>query len=111
MLHGKFRAVLINYPDRLEKNSLFSTLVNDIKQILQNLKSGETEVADVPSLDKPGNLLIATKCSLISSGTERTLVEFNQSNLLLKATTAKLMVLDKIKTDGLHPTIETVKQK
>jgi len=57
-----------------------------VKQVLQNLKSGATEVADVPTpLCRPGHLLITTRRSLISAGTERTLVEFGQANLLAKA--------------------------
>ena len=57
-----------------------------MKQVLQNLKTGATELADVPTpLCRPGRLLVATRRSLISAGTERTLVEFSQANLLTKA--------------------------
>ncbi|MCF7810498.1 bi-domain-containing oxidoreductase [bacterium] len=84
-------------------------------QILQNLKTGETELADVPAPRViPGHLLIQTSVSLISSGTERMLLEFGKANLINKARQQPdrvKMVLDKIKTDGLIPTIEAVRSK
>ena len=47
-----------------------------MKQVLQNLKTGAIEVADLPTpICRPGHLLIATRRSLISAGTERMLVE------------------------------------
>ncbi|MBN2392190.1 MAG: bi-domain-containing oxidoreductase, partial [Anaerolineae bacterium] len=83
-----------------------------MKQILQNLKSGATEVLDVPApLPRPGHLLIATRRTLISAGTERMLVEFGQANLLAKARSQPdkvRQVLDKLRTDGLLPTLEAV---
>ena len=55
-------------------------------QVLQNLKSGEIEVADVPCPQvQPGRLLIQTRASLISAGTERMLVEFGKASLIAKA--------------------------
>jgi predicted dehydrogenase/threonine dehydrogenase-like Zn-dependent dehydrogenase len=83
-----------------------------MKQVFQNLKTGAIELADVPTpLCRPGHLLIATRCSLISAGTERMLVEFGRANLLAKAKAQPekvRQVLDKIKTDGLLPTLEAV---
>jgi len=83
-----------------------------VKQILQNLKTGDTELSTVPTpLCHPGHLLIATRRSLISAGTERMLVEFGQANLLAKARAQPekvRQVLEKIRTDGLLPTLETV---
>jgi len=58
-----------------------------------------------------GQVLIQTRASLISAGTERMLVEFSQANLLQKARSQPdkvKQVLDKIKTDGLMPTLEAV---
>ena len=83
-----------------------------MRQLLQNLKTGETEILDVPrpAVEK-GRLLIRTSCSLVSAGTERMLVEFGQANLLAKARAQPdrvRQVLDKIRTDGLLPTLETV---
>lgn len=86
-----------------------------MKQILQNLKTGETEIAEVPCpACPPGHLLIRTVCTVVSQGTERMLVEFGKANLLEKARQQPdkvRMVLDKIKTDGLLPTLDAVRHK
>jgi len=83
-----------------------------MKQIIQNLKTGATELLETPvPTCAPGQLLIATRRSLISAGTERMLVEFGQGNLLAKARSQPekvRQVLDKVRTDGLLPTLETV---
>jgi len=86
-----------------------------MKQVLQDLTTGETEVADVPWPSvKQGEVLIRTSCTLVSAGTERTLIEFGRANFLEKARLQpdKLrMVLDKIRSDGLLPTVESVRRK
>ena len=57
-----------------------------MRQILQNLSSGETELAEVPCPRvKAGHLLIRSTASLVSAGTERMLVEFGKANLIDKA--------------------------
>ena len=57
-----------------------------MKQILQDLSSGQVDLAEVPCPQaRPGQLLIRTRRSLISSGTERMLVEFGKANLIDKA--------------------------
>ena len=86
-----------------------------MKQVLQNLKTGEIEVADLPGPEqKAGHLLIRTRVSLISAGTERMLLEFGRANMLNKARRQPekvRQVVDKVKTDGLLPTIEAVRTK
>ena len=86
-----------------------------MKQILQNLKNGKTEVIEAPvPMVMPGSVIIETKASIISAGTERMLVDFGKANLLSKASQQpeKLKIaLDKVKTDGLLPTIDAVKSK
>ena len=86
-----------------------------MKQLLQSLKNGSTEVVQVPCpAIKSGQLLIQTSRTLISSGTERMLLDFGRANLLGKARQQPdkvRMVLEKIKTDGLVPTIEAVFNK
>ncbi len=86
-----------------------------MNQILQNLKTGATAVADVPCPRVgAGQVLIRTRASLVSAGTERMLVEFGKAGLLDKARQQPdkvRMVLDKIMTDGLLPTIEAVRNK
>ncbi len=86
-----------------------------MKQVLQSLKTGSTEVAEVPCpAVKRGHVLIRTSRTLVSAGTERMLVEFGQAGLLEKARLQPdkvRMVLDKIRTDGLLPTVEAVRDK
>jgi len=86
-----------------------------VKQILQSLKTGATEVADVPAPGASrGALLIHTSRTLISAGTERMLVDFGKANLLDKARQQPdkvRMVLDKVRTDGILPTLESVRNK
>jgi len=86
-----------------------------MKQVLQSLKNGITEIADVPVPQvSAGALLIKTNKSLVSTGTERMLVDFGKANLLEKARQQPdkvKMVIDKIKTDGLQPTLQTVFNK
>jgi predicted dehydrogenase/threonine dehydrogenase-like Zn-dependent dehydrogenase len=86
-----------------------------MKQILQNLKTGETELTEIPTPQiKPGHLLIRTQVSVVSAGTERMLVEFGKANFIQKARQQPdkvKQVLNKIKTDGLKPTITAVRTK
>jgi predicted dehydrogenase/threonine dehydrogenase-like Zn-dependent dehydrogenase len=86
-----------------------------MKQILQNLGSGETSLIDVPApKSSSGTLLIATSRTIVSAGTERMLVDFGKANLIDKARQQPdkvKMVLNKIKTDGLMPTIGAVRNK
>jgi predicted dehydrogenase/threonine dehydrogenase-like Zn-dependent dehydrogenase len=83
-----------------------------VKQILQQLRSGEMELANAPvPCAGPNQCLIQTTRSLISIGTEKMLVEFSRGNLLQKARSQPdkvKQVLEKIKTDGLLPTVEAV---
>lgn len=86
-----------------------------MKQIIQNLKTGETRLIEVPSPNLArGNILIHTKTSLISSGTERMLVDFGKAGYLAKARQQPdkvKEVLAKVKTDGLATTYEAVQSK
>lgn len=83
-----------------------------MRQVMQALSNGKTAVADVPvGKAVPSSLLIRSASSLVSIGTERMLVEFGQANLLAKARAQPdkvKQVLDKIRTDGLIPTLEAV---
>lgn len=86
-----------------------------MKQILQNLKSGETIVEEVPApLARRGALRIATTTTLVSAGTERMLVEFARGSLISKARQQPEKVrqtLEKVRTDGLLATVEAVTSK
>lgn len=86
-----------------------------MKQVLQDLSGGETKLEEIPvPKNKSGCLLIQTGHSVISAGTERMLVDFGKANWIEKARQQPdkvKMVLDKVKTDGLQPTIEAVRSK
>lgn len=86
-----------------------------MRQILQSLRSGKTKLAEVPCPAVPaGHLLIRTTRSLVSAGTERMLVDFGKANLLEKARQQPdkvRQVLEKVKTDGLAPTLTAVRNK
>lgn len=86
-----------------------------MKQIIQDLKNGATILEEVPApLVKTGCVLIKTTRTLVSLGTERMLVEFGKANFIEKARQQPekvKQVLDKIKTDGLMPTLEAVFNK
>ena len=86
-----------------------------MKQILQNLSTGETSVEDIPApRNLAGHVLIRSNNSLISPGTERALVDFGKSNLISKALKQPekvKQVLDKVKTDGVFTTLESVRTK
>ena len=86
-----------------------------MRQIIQDLKNGNTLLEEVPApLVKPGNLLIRTTRSLVSLGTERMLVEFGKAGFIEKARQQPdkvKQVLDKMKAEGVLPTLEAVFNK
>jgi len=86
-----------------------------MKQILQNLSNGETSLVDVPCPNvHKGTLLIASRNTVVSAGTERMLVSFGKANYIDKARQQPdkvKMVLDKVKTDGFFPTVDAVRSK
>ncbi len=86
-----------------------------MKQIIQDLKKGDTILEEVPvPRVKPGSILIQTTRTLVSLGTERMLVDFGKANFIQKAKQQPdkvKMVLNKIKTDGLKQTLDAVFNK
>jgi predicted dehydrogenase/threonine dehydrogenase-like Zn-dependent dehydrogenase len=86
-----------------------------VKQVVQNLRSGVIELAEVPppSLRAPG-VLVATACSVLSPGTERAAVELGKSSLLGKALRRPdqvRKVLDNLRREGVWPTVHKVRQR
>jgi len=81
-----------------------------MKQVLQNMRRGKTSVEEVPiPTPRPGTALIRTCASLVSAGTERSVIEFAEKSLLGKAhSRPDLMrqVLDKARREGLLGTVE-----
>jgi predicted dehydrogenase/threonine dehydrogenase-like Zn-dependent dehydrogenase len=86
-----------------------------MKQLLQFAKNGEMVVVDLPlPVLRPGTVLVQNRASLVSAGTERTLVDFAEKNILQKAQSRPDLVqqvLDKVQRDGLLTTIETVRSR
>lgn len=86
-----------------------------MKQLLQSLNTGELTLAEIPCPQiKNNHVIVQTTCSLISSGTERMLLEFGRANILgkIKQQPEKVkQVFDKVKTDGVVATLEAVKSK
>ncbi|MCG3864920.1 MULTISPECIES: bi-domain-containing oxidoreductase [unclassified Photobacterium] len=86
-----------------------------MKQVLQDMAKGGSSIVEAPSPKASiGHLLIDTSMTLISAGTERMLVDFGKANFIDKARQQPdkvKMVLEKVQTDGLMTTIDTVKSK
>jgi predicted dehydrogenase/threonine dehydrogenase-like Zn-dependent dehydrogenase len=86
-----------------------------MKQIIQDLKSGNTILETVPvPIAREGSALIKTTRSLVSLGTERMLVEFGKANYIAKAKQQPdkvKQVLEKMKAEGVLPTLEAVFNK
>ena len=86
-----------------------------MKQVTQNMKSGKTELKDVPPPQcGDGEVLVKTRASLISAGTEKMLVDFASKSLLGKAKERPDLVkkvMDKLQRDGLAATASSVFSK
>lgn len=86
-----------------------------MKQLLQNARSGELEVADVPVPQLlPGCVLVRVASSLVSAGTERAASAFASKNLLQKAAARPDLVRDviaKIRRDGLFSAIQVARSR
>ncbi len=86
-----------------------------MKQILQHLRTGLLEIAELPAPQlSRGSVLVQTQASLISAGTERMLVEFGKANMLQKARSQPdkvKQVLEKVRTDGVLSTVDAVVRK
>ena len=86
-----------------------------MKQLLQDARSGELAVADVPAPQLlPGCVLVRTAASLVSAGTERASAEFARKNLVAKAQARPDLVRDvvaKIQRDGFAATLGTVRSR
>jgi threonine dehydrogenase-like Zn-dependent dehydrogenase len=84
-----------------------------MKQVLQQPRTGEITVADVPAPQLlPGCVLVRIAVSLVSAGTERASSEFARKNLLQKAQARPDLVRDvvgKIRRDGLLSALQAVR--
>jgi len=86
-----------------------------VKQVLQNLKTGEVSVTDVPvPTVRRGFVLVRTAASLISAGTERLTVEAGQKSLISRAVEQPALVkqvIQKARTEGVLNTVNAVLSK
>ena len=76
-----------------------------MKQLLQNMKNGQTRVEEIPvPTPRTGQALVRVAASLVSAGTERMLVEFAEKSLVGKARSRPDLVrqvLDKMRREGV----------
>jgi threonine dehydrogenase-like Zn-dependent dehydrogenase len=83
-----------------------------MKQVVQSYRTGELKVADVPAPRAgAGSLLVSTRASLISSGTEKQLIDLARASLAGKAMARPDLVrrvVRSVQRDGLKPAIEKV---
>src|SRR5258705_11478024 len=86
-----------------------------MKQILQDGRTGEITVAEVPAPQLlPGCVLVQVAASLVSAGTERASSEFASKNLLQKAQARPDLVREvfsKIRRDGLLSAVQAVRSR
>jgi predicted dehydrogenase len=86
-----------------------------MQQLLQSLADGHIVREEIPvPIPAAGAILIRTSRSLISSGTERMLVEFGRAGWIekIRQQPEKVhQVLDKMRTDGVFATLEAVRSK
>ncbi|HJU68967.1 MAG TPA: bi-domain-containing oxidoreductase [Gemmatimonadaceae bacterium] len=83
--------------------------------LLQSLADGSTQLVDVPIPVATGvSLVVESRASVVSAGTERMLVDFGRAGWLEKARRQPekvRQVLDKVRTDGVAPTLGAVRAK
>lgn len=86
-----------------------------MRQISQSYRTGELSVVDVaPPRAPSGGILVQTTASLISAGTERTIVELAKKSLVGKARERPDLVakvLDKVKREGALAAFDAVRSK
>jgi len=86
-----------------------------MKVLTQNLKTGNTEILEVPSPQKSEDkIIVENQCSLISTGTESYVVNFGKAGWINKARQQPDRVkdvLNKIKSSGFNETFRAIKTK
>jgi len=81
-----------------------------VRQVVQHLRTGTIELLELPA-PRPlaHELLIRTRCSLLSAGTERMLLEFGRAGLIGKALQQPervRLLLERLRTDGIGPVLD-----
>lgn len=101
--------------DSLSRFTKFRLGRGELKQVLQNLKTGGVKVTDVPvPIARPGFVVVRTAASLISAGTERSAVEAGQKSLIGRAMDQPALVkkvLERATQEGISSTVGAVRAK
>ena len=83
-----------------------------MKAVLQNIKSGAITLGDIPQpVARPTHILVRNVCSLVSAGTEKSVLEFSKANYLQKAQMRPDLfrkVLNRARNEGLWQTYQVV---
>lgn len=85
-----------------------------MNQVVHNFRNGKPEVMVVPCPAVGNGVLIRSRASLISAGTERMLLDFGKAKWIerVRQHPDKVrMVLEKVRTDGLIASLESVQAK
>lgn len=86
-----------------------------MKQVIQSYRSGKMCIEEVPCPGVPhGMVLVKTRASLISAGTEKMIVELARKSLLGKARSRPDLVrkvVESIRKEGLGPALKKVRGK
>jgi predicted dehydrogenase/threonine dehydrogenase-like Zn-dependent dehydrogenase len=86
-----------------------------MKQLVQSVRRGNLRLVEVPTPQITATeVLVATKCSLVSTGTERSVRKLASANLMEKARARPDLVrqvLRKARTDGVLPTVRAVRTR
>jgi predicted dehydrogenase/threonine dehydrogenase-like Zn-dependent dehydrogenase len=86
-----------------------------MKQVLQDARSGEITVAEVPAPQLlPGCLLVRVAASVVSAGTERASLAFSRKSLLQKAQTRPDLVrevINKVRRDGIFSAVQAIRSR
>ena len=87
----------------------------NVKQVVQSYRTGKLELADVPAPGvEPGSVLVLTRTSLLSVGTERMVMDLAKKSLVGKARARPDLVkkvMQRISRDGLVATGKAVFDK
>jgi len=86
-----------------------------MREILQSLRAGNVELAESVAR-RPGTheVLVRVLSSVVSAGTERSLVEFSRAGPIGKARQQPERVrqmVDKARSDGIGPTVEAIRSR
>jgi predicted dehydrogenase/threonine dehydrogenase-like Zn-dependent dehydrogenase len=86
-----------------------------MKQIVQYPKKGMLKIENVPSPAlRPGGVIVRNVCSLISAGTERSMIELAEKSLVSKARSRPDLVrqvIERVKTEGFASTVNKVRSR